>query len=82
MIEDADSTIIDYHVSKIISNPYNTAVLAKNIDSMMNNLNVIASNSTKICFLGAVLSGFSNASEQDNRIITNTYRKYLNERKM
>ncbi len=82
MIENADSSIIDYHVSKIISNPYNTAVLAKNIDSMMNNLNVIASNSTKICFLGAVLSGYGNASEQDNRIITNTYCKYLKERKM
>lgn len=82
MIENSDSSLVDYHVSKIISNPYNPAVLSQNIDNMLKNLNVIASDSTKVCFLGAVLFRYGNASEQDKRIITNTYYKYLKGRKL
>lgn len=80
MLEEYEHSNIDYHISKIVSNPYNPAVLSQNIDNMLNSLNIIASDSTKICFLGAVLCKFGNASEQDNRIITNTYYKYIKRR--
>ena len=80
MIESMDEELIDFHVKRIISNPFNPCTLERNITDMLKGLNVMASDGTKICFVGKIIQQYSNSSVQEQRIITNTYYKYLRRR--
>lgn len=80
MIESMDEELLDFHVKKITSNPYNPGVLERNITDMLKGLNVMASDGTKICFVGKIIQQYSNSSEQEQRIIINTYYNYLKRR--
>ncbi|MBO4474696.1 MAG: ATP-binding protein [Clostridiales bacterium] len=80
MLESSSGAVLEYHVARIIGNPYNPAILEKNIDAMLQELNVVASSGTKLCFLGKLLRKYRGDSEQENRIITNTYNEYLKRR--
>lgn len=77
MIESMDEKLIDFHVKRIMSNPYNPGILERNITDMLKGLNVMASDGTKICFVGNIIQRYSNSSVQEKRIITNTYYRYL-----
>ena len=75
-----DISVLEYYVSKITADPYNPAKLELNVKNMLYELNVIASNSTKLCFLGEALKRSGRSSVQENRIIVNTYSEYLKRR--
>ena len=71
MLAGMDSTRIAFHVSKIQAEPYNVALLERNITNMLRDLNVTASDATKICLLGEILDTYGRASLQEKRIIVN-----------
>lgn len=77
MISSLDETLISYHISKLQSNPYNTKIVEAYIDNMLEDLNIVASSVTKICFLGEILDKYSLASKQEKRVIVNSYSEYL-----
>lgn len=66
-----DSTRIAFHVSKIQAEPYNVALLERNITNMLRDLNVTASDATKLCLLGEILDTYGRSSLQEKRIIVN-----------
>ena len=80
MLAGMDSTRIAFHVSKIQAEPYNVALLERNITNMLRDLNVTASDATKICLLGEILDTYGRSSLQEKRIIVNSYAKYLKRR--
>lgn len=80
MLAGMDSTRIAFHVSKIQAEPYNVALLERNITNMLRDLNVTASDATKICLLGEILDTYGRSSLQEKRIIVNSYAKYLRRR--
>ncbi len=80
MLNTCPKPLLEYHIARIVGNPYQPALLKKNIDVMLRELNVVASSGTKLCFLGKLLRKYRRSSEQENRIITNTYRNYLRRR--
>ena len=80
MIGEMDSSVVEYYVSRITADPYNPVKLESNVKNMLYELNVIASNSTKLCFLGEALKRYGKSSVQENRIIVNTYGEYLKRR--
>lgn len=71
MLAGMDSTRIAFHVSKIQAEPYNVALLERNITNMLRDLNVTASDATKICLLGKILDTYGRSSLQEKRIIVN-----------
>ena len=75
MIDGADQVKLRYHIAKIRSDPYNTALLSQHIADMLRDLNITASASTKCCFLGEVLSG--HLPVQECRIIIKSYSDFL-----
>lgn len=77
MIQSMDEGRVRYHISKIQANPYNTAVLARNIDCMLLDLNVSAAAVTKCCLLGVLLQKYGTISYQESRVILNSYNHYL-----
>ena len=77
MMESMDRELIDFHVKKIVSNPYNPGTLERNITDMLKGLKVTASDGTKLCFVGGIMKRYSSSSLQEQRIITNSYYKYL-----
>lgn len=77
LMENIDPAKAAYHAAKIRSNPYHTAQLAGRITRMLEDLNVIAGDATKCCFLGEVMDKYGDTSFQENRIIVNTYSNYL-----
>lgn len=80
MLAGMDSTRIAFHVSKIQAEPYNVALLERNITNMLRDLNVTASDATKLCLLGEILDTYGRSSLQEKRIIVNSYAKYLRRR--
>lgn len=80
MMESMNPSLIKYHITKIQANPYNLALLETNITSMLKDLNVTASSSTKVCFLGEVINKYGTDSVQEGRIIVNSYSEYLRRR--
>ncbi len=77
MLNSMEESMIRYHISKIQSNPYNTAALTINIDNMLKDLNVSAAEQTKKCLLGKLLHRYGNGSYQEKRVIINSYASYL-----
>ena len=77
MIQSMDEGRVRYHISKIQANPYNTAVLSRNIDCMLLDFNVSAATVTKCCLLGVLLQKYGNISYQESRVILNSYNHYL-----
>lgn len=80
MIQILDPSVISMHVSRIKTNPYNVDVLKNNINYMLEDLNVIASESTKICLLGELLETYGSISNQEKRVIVNVYASELRRR--
>lgn len=76
MMNDMDEAKLHHHIAKIHSNPYNTAVLARNITDMLADLNVTASAATKCCLLGEILATHSQMSEHESRVIITSYSNY------
>lgn len=77
LLQNMDTFQIRYHIAKVQANPYNSAVLARNIDQMLADLNVSAAIQTKCCLLGNMLQKYGNISFQEARVIVNSYVKYL-----
>lgn len=77
MLQKMDESRIRYHIAKIQSNPYNAAVLTKNVDHMLKDLNVSAASATKCCLLGVLLQKYGSISYQESRVIINSYNQYL-----
>ena len=77
LLQSMDDATIRYHISKIQTNPYNTAVLADNINRMLKDFNVSAAEQTKRCLLGKLLQRYGNTSYQEKRVIINSYSNYL-----
>ena len=77
MMNDMDDAKLHHHIAKIRSNPYNMAVLARNITDMLADLNVTASAVTKCCLLGEILAAHSQTSDHESRVIINSYSNYL-----
>ena len=77
MIQSMDENRIRYHISKIQNDPYNTEMLAQNIDCMLYDLNVSAASVTKCCLLGILLQKYGTISYQESRVILNSYNQYL-----
>lgn len=80
MIGLMDEDLIQFHVKRIMSNPYNPGILETNITDMLKAFNVTASGGTKICFLGEVLRRYSSSSVQEQRVIVNSYNKIMKRR--
>ena len=80
MLEEMNPSLIEYHLSKIKANPYNIPLLEMNISDMMKDLNVTASNGTKLCFLGEIMSCYGNIPVLEGRVISNSFCEYLNRR--
>ena len=80
MLTEMDASLINFHISKIQANPYNIPLLERYISNMLQDLNVSASDSTKICLLGEILDNYGSSSDQERRIITNLYSNYLRRR--
>lgn len=80
MLNNMDASVISFHVSKIQANPYNIPILENYIVSMLQALNVTAADATKICLLGEILAVYGSSSDQEKRIITNSYSNYLKRR--
>ncbi len=77
MIDGMDKAKADFHISKIISNPYNTEYLLQTIVFMLKDLNINASNSTKCCILGEMLKRSRRVSFNESRVIVNSFSEYL-----
>lgn len=77
MMNEMDEAKLHHHIAKIQSNPYNTAVLARNITDMLTDLNVTASAATKCCLLGEILATHSPMSEHESRVIITSYSNYI-----
>lgn len=77
IVDSMDESKINMYISKIQNNPYNTTLLEKNISEMLQALNISASATTKLCFLGEILNKYGTTSYQEKRIITNAYARYL-----
>ena len=80
MLENSEPSVISYHISRIVSEPYNPQMVAGNVNNMLRALNVNASDSFKLCLLGTILKRYGNDSVQTSRIIINQYRNYLKRR--
>lgn len=76
-INNKDKILLSYHISKILSNPYNTEVLKENIDNMMKSIGISSSDDFKLCLLGELLSSYASSSTQEKRIICTFYANYL-----
>lgn len=77
MIHEMNDAKLRHHIAKIRANPYNTELLAGNINAMLADLNVTASSATKCCLLGEILANYTQASIQESRIIIHSYSTYL-----
>ena len=77
MLNDMDTSVIAFHVSKIQANPYNIPMLEVYISNMLQDLNVTATDATRICLLGEILDIYGSSSIQEKRIIVNSYSNYL-----
>lgn len=75
-----DEELMVFHAKKIMSNPYNPGVLEINITEMLKALNVTATGGTKMCFLGELLRRYSDSSVQEQRVIVNSYNKFIRRR--
>ncbi len=73
LLESADREKIMFHIAKIKSNVYNPQHVVRSIDSMLKDLNIVASDTTKICLLGEILNMGEDVSFQNKRIIIATY---------
>ena len=66
-----------FHAARIQANPYDTKLLARNISSMLRDLDITASDTTKCCLLGELLEQYGAASFQNKRIIVKSYFDFL-----
>lgn len=78
IIRETDSSMVEYHLSRIIANPYNVPVLEQCIDDMLQDLNITAAAGTRLCLLGELLASQGNVPVQKARLIITAYRNYLN----
>lgn len=73
MIESMDENMLNYYVSQIERDVYNSNKLLSDIDDMFEQLNIHSNITTKSCFLGLVLSKHNTLSTIEKRIITATF---------
>ncbi|MDO4322170.1 MAG: ATP-binding protein [Lachnospiraceae bacterium] len=77
LIQEMEPEQVRFHLSKVRTDLYNVRLLSENISSMLRDLHVTASDTTKLCFLGAVLVRCGDISFQDSRTIVSSYAGYL-----
>lgn len=77
LLQAMDEDQIRYHISRIQSDPYNPEVLAFNIERMLRDLNISAASVTKCCLLGVLLQKYGSISYQEERVILNSYKKFM-----
>ena len=75
-----DNQRLAFHVSKIQADLYNSIQLEAHITNLLRDLNVTASDSTKICLLGEILDTYGSLSMKDKRVIVNTFSRFLRRR--
>jgi len=78
LLERIDPSISEYYLARISVHLYNTEELEKDIRDMLKALRISARKDTKICLVGEILALKETLSEEDRRIIVNTYSNYLN----
>ncbi len=80
LLSGTDPAAAAFHVSRIQANPYQFSALESSIANMLQDLNITASNATKICLLGEILDEYGLSSMQERRIITTAYANNLRRR--
>lgn len=77
LIGNMEQARVNYHLAKLKANLYDPVRLSREITAMLQDLNVVAPDSTKCCLLGELMKREGSISFQESRIIINSYVQYL-----